>query len=177
MVRRVISPFMSSRLGAGLGRWPRLHGLAVPTTPCWDPRTSAGRRSASGTNYTTGLSSVYVFTQPAGGWSGTVNEVARLIDSQGLSLSKAVISGRSIFADAAKPGFCCGASTKVDVFNEPSGGWSGVVRQSATLPAAGRLSVSGQAVLASGMIFREPPGGWHGVIQPVGALIPEDQQM
>ena len=130
--------------------------------------------------------SVYVFTRPAGGWSGTISEQAKLADSQGLTLYDAVISGQTIFA-IASTGHCCG--TRVDAFTEPAGGWSGIVHQSATLPAVGRLAVSGNAVLVSGrlpvpgkgmlsggVIFTEPARGWKGVVQPVGQLILGDQQ-
>jgi hypothetical protein len=122
---------------------------------------------------------LYVFVQPRGGWSGTVGPAATLTDSAGLDLyAPPVILGGTVFAGAESGPSLGGnvATTRVDVFREPTGGWSGTVQQSAALVnktgALSPMAVSGELVTAGLSLFREPAGGWYGSVKPVAALSP-----
>ena len=119
------------------------------------------------------VSSLYVFVEPLGGWSGTVEPVATLTDSDGLRLSgPPTVSGGTVFSGAESTPSPSGnvAVQTVDVFSEPTGGWSGTVYQSATLAniagAPAPDAVSGGMVAAGQSLFREPARGWHGSVKP-----------
>jgi hypothetical protein len=142
---------------------------------------------------------VFVYRRPAGGWSGTRTEDARLQASlpnpfdgpEGLGRSVAIAGDRIVAGadlyDFAGPNSNEGAAF---VFDEPAGGWSGVVTESARLEAAlpnpfGHLVRLGRAVAISGdaivvgadsydlvaassdegvaFVYVEPAGGWSGV--------------
>jgi hypothetical protein len=97
---------------------------------------------------------VFVFTKPAGGWSGTVTESAQLASSDGGNLSYPTIVGQTIIAGAL--GVASTQTVLSDgpayVFEPPPGGWSGTVSQTAELkPTLARGSEG---------LFAEPPGGW-----------------
>jgi hypothetical protein len=84
---------------------------------------------------------VYEFTEPRGGWAGAVSEAARLVDSDGAQFVEAAIVGRDVFAGGLPPG-------RVDVFREPSAGWSGVMHQSSVITGDSvPLEISGTDVL------------------------------
>jgi hypothetical protein len=81
---------------------------------------------------------VYVFVEPADGWSGAVNESAKLTSSTGDALGSSVaVDGDSVAAGAIKNDAFRGA---VYVFVEPAGGWSGVVNESAKLTASASVA-------------------------------------
>lgn len=111
---------------------------------------------------------VYVFVEPAGGWSGTVSPVAQLYDSGGAPLYSVAISGATIVA---------GSGNQADVFTEPAGGWSGPIPQTAVLTAPHDLPLSsvadvGSTVLAGANIFEQPAGGWASSASPQAELFP-----
>jgi len=113
---------------------------------------------------TVGQGSTDVFTEPDGGWSGTVHQAATLTASNQANFfdNGAAISGRFAFV---------GAGSVVDVFREPPGGWSGSVAQVGQLLAIGRsVAVSGSTVVVGSdggsdqevSVFSEPKSGWSG---------------
>ena len=115
---------------------------------------------------------VYVFVEPAGGWSGTVFPSASLTDSKGSIVGPVAISGQTIFAETSRG---------VDVFTDPPGGWTGSMHESAELaqtPGAVFVANSwpiqqrGSTVLVGPLVFHEPSGGWSGRIKPSANLSP-----
>jgi hypothetical protein len=119
----------------------------------------------------------YVFSEPAGGWTGALHESASLIASgpgSGLRGSPSVaVSGATVFSSDG---------SSVYAFTEPPGGWSGTVDQSATLSASGgapldAIAVSGDTLVASSQdavyVFTEPAGGWAGLVHQSAALVPK----
>lgn len=76
---------------------------------------------------TNGQGAVYVFEQPGGGWSGTVNQVARLTASDaasGANLGIAVdIDGETIVAGASGVEGTARFTGAAYVFTRPAGGW------------------------------------------------------
>ena len=123
----------------------------------------------------------YVFTEPAGGWSGTLPETAKLFASAGREGdgfgSQMAISGQTIAVGApsagsapARPG-----GGKVYVFTEPPGGWSGRRYEQATLSASSgsvdlapifgqsAIAVSGNSVFATAEA-PSPGGGGVGEV-------------
>jgi len=119
----------------------------------------------------------YVFTEPAGGWSGTLLESAKLFASASQAGdgfgSQMAISGQTIAVGApsagsapARPG-----GGKVYVFTEPPGGWSGRRHEQATLSASNgsvdlapifgqsAIAVSGNRVFATAEAPRPGGGG------------------
>ena len=112
----------------------------------------------------------YVFEEPPSGWSGTVEPVAELVDPDGLGIWATAISGRTIFASVVTG---TGSGTaRVDVFNEPAGGWSGQVRPSAFLDAGGAVLAEGRYAFVYDEVFKEPARGWSGTPNPVAFLSP-----
>ena len=118
---------------------------------------------------------VYVFTKPADGWTGPIEAQARLTainasnDQLGWSLA---FSGGTLVAGGA--GLNASDTGGAWVFNEPAGGWTGSVTQSATLQAAGGAHIGYSVALAGNQIvagaanaaylFLEPAGGWTGTV-------------
>ena len=105
--------------------------------------------------------SLYVFTRPPGGWSGTLHERARLIVSgQAVgALGAVAISADTIAVGAPQLGLG-GPSGRgaVYVFNKPTRGWSGTIYPSAKLTTAHpagdtelgiTLAVSGRSIFAA----------------------------
>ncbi len=88
-----------------------------------------------------GRGSAYVYVKPAAGWSGNVSENAKLTASDGTAgdtLGSAVaVGGDTILAGA--PTDSGGGSAYV--FDEPVGGWSGSLAESARLIASDGASV------------------------------------
>lgn len=133
----------------------------------------------------------YVFTEPAGGWSGTIQQSATLTASGASSscnqgLGAAAIDGPTVGAVALGPDTGgCGPGTAV-VFTDPAAGWTGTISPSATLIAPSitgfdSLAVIGSTVVAGGsgapysaptdpVVFNEPTSGWSGNIQPAASL-------
>ncbi|HET7451387.1 MAG TPA: hypothetical protein VFL12_01480, partial [Thermoanaerobaculia bacterium] len=129
---------------------------------------------------------VYVFLRPAGGWTGTLTENARLEGGFG----RVAFAGTSIAAPI---------SSGIGVFNEPSSGWSGTVPASAILfpsdeanpgsdsygsslagsadvivVAAAEVPTGGHIDAGEAYVFVEPPGGWSGVLTESARLFPSD---
>ena len=128
---------------------------------------------------------VYVFTEPAGGWS-TGTESAKLVASDGqagdLFGGLVAISGDTVVVSGDARG------SALYVFTRPPGGWSGTVHETARLTLtdlpAGRpssVAISGGTIAAGGdgalsaYVFTEPAGGWSGTIHQSASLTPSDQ--
>ena len=123
----------------------------------------------------------YVFTKPAGGWSGTIHESATLTSPNNYPC----FSGPySVAIDGSTIAAAC--EHNAYVFTEPAGGWSGTIQPGATLqPSSAKttfavsVAVLGStiAVANSGgnttidpVVFNEPARGWSGTIQPTARL-------
>jgi hypothetical protein len=121
---------------------------------------------------------LYVFVEPAGGWTGTVAPVAVLMDSAGADLHGGLaFSKATVFAGAtASPPGALAPSDRVDVFAEPAAGWAGTVHESATaVDASGDVEpveASGSTVLDASSVFHEPASGWRGIVRPVADIYP-----
>jgi hypothetical protein len=81
--------------------------------------------------------SVYVFTEPPGGWSGSIHESAKLTASDGYAGddlgSSVAVSDDTIVAGAPFAKVGADAVGAVYVFTRPSGGWSGALHETAKL--------------------------------------------
>lgn len=131
---------------------------------------------------------VYVFVRPSGGWSGKLNETARLDASAfgSFRLGNVVaFAGDSIVAGT-------GLSTVPNilfVFNKPGSGWSGTIGPSAfpycTLNGSlYRVAASGDVIVAGSpdenaeegkaFVWVKPAGGWNGFISNAAELLPSD---
>lgn len=127
-----------------------------------------------------GTPQYYVFTKPAGGWSGTLQESAQLTvsDPRGVGRSVAMSDDTIVIgADGYSGGY---------VFTKPTGGWSGTIHESAklTVPGAsfpcfsgqGSVAIDGPTIAAScsghAYVFTQPASGWTGTIQPSATLLP-----
>ena len=130
---------------------------------------------------------LYVFTKPAAGWSGTAMPSATLVVSRG-ALSGGVgpsiaISGRDIFASASTSH----NNALVFVFHRPNRGWTGIIHQHATLTVPSinwgspPIATFGSSVVAgvlgsstpSAELFNRPKRGWSGRIRPAARLGPK----
>jgi hypothetical protein len=134
--------------------------------------------------------SAYVFVKPAVGWSGTLNESAKLLPSDGAPVdffgSSVAVSGNSIVVGTpnkyyASPGSQIGAAW---LFERPVAGWSGTLNESARLADSVRspstafgasVSISGNTVVVgapgddanggdrgAAYVFEKPSTGWFG---------------
>jgi hypothetical protein len=134
------------------------------------PSISGATVVANGSDPSTDDYAVYVFNEPAGGWSGTVHEVAKLADPVA-SLGYAAVSGQTIVGSGG---------ARANVYREPAGGWTSNVSPAARLsdPSGfplGSLMISGQTILAFDDVFVEPAGGWSGNRRPSARLFPASQ--
>lgn len=146
---------------------------------------AAGCSSLSRTAYSPGLP-ILVFTEPAGGWTGTRTQSAALVASGAQSIEGGLaISGSTVFSAAISSDL---SREYALAFREPAGGWSGTVHQSATftingLPGIGAGAVSGDMLFLGGpsnlssgeksasvLVYRKPPRGWTGTIHPRASL-------
>ena len=134
----------------------------------------------------TSSGSAYVFERPAGGWSGTLNQDAKLLasdgeadDNSGISVS---VSGDTIVVGALWDDDNGNQSGSAYVFERPVGGWSGTLNQEAKLLAAdgaaddsfgGSVSIFGDTVVigaggdkyngtwsGSAYLFQDSGSGW-----------------
>jgi hypothetical protein len=150
---------------------------------------------------TVGVGAVYVFTEPAGGWAGTVIEDARLMASDPpnsfqpaqLGGSVAVAGDTVIAGDLFYDTVGGNDSGAAFVFVEPAGGWAGVLLEDAKLLASDgesdelgtSVAVSGTTVVAgapldddaefdagAAYVFTEPAGGWGGTLFEDAKLVP-----
>ncbi len=124
---------------------------------------------------------VNVFTEPPGGWSGTLHEAAILGSVDGQGINSIAVSGRTLVAST---------SQTLEVFTMPAAGWSGQLQPSAVLsPApnlygglAGPVAISGGVIVAAGgglsgdgrreavYVFSKPHGGWRALSHPSAIL-------
>jgi len=140
--------------------------------------------------------SAYVFVKPAGGWSGSLTESAKLTASDGAALdrfgSSVAISGDTIVVGAPVNGAAY-------VFVKPPAGWIGDLSESATLTASdwvagdafggfGSVAVNGATIVVgagrddiglnidqgSAYVFEKPLTGWIGALTESAKLIAAD---
>ncbi len=146
-----------------------------------------------------GAGAAYVFQAPAGGWSGTMTQSARLAPPSGTGIDElggsVAVSGSTVAVGApletVGPNSGQGA---VFVYNEPAAGWSGVLAPAAELTASdgtgdnsfGTVAVSGStiAVLESSrnpgssssvLLFSEPASGWSGHLTESSELVASNE--
>ncbi|MCU0304361.1 MAG: FG-GAP repeat protein [Thermoanaerobaculales bacterium] len=132
---------------------------------------------------------VYVFERPPSGWTGTVNEVAKLTSqttSFGDSFGHSIAMTEDTIAVGA-PFYGVGGG--VYVYSRPPGGWQGdLVEDAVATASAGQSTDSlgtsvaiGGATLAAGApnngartgevyLFERPPGGWAGMVSESARL-------
>lgn len=143
----------------------------------------------------------YVFVKPIGGWSGTVNQVARLSASDAVVESgfgvSVGISGNTIVVGAYQQDVNGNDKQGAAyVFNKPLGGWSDMT-ESAKLTASNgavndlfgqAVAISGDAILSgapehdgsghpdqgAAYIFVKPVGGWAGNLTESANLAASD---
>jgi hypothetical protein len=150
---------------------PSAHLQASDGAPLIRPSVAGNVIAASGYQFDAPHSNGYVFVRPPAGWSGVVHESAVLVDSSGLPLDEVVVSsdGGTIFAEAGSS--CCTPEVqRVDVFTEPTQGWSGTLDQTTTMESAGALATAGD-LFFDGNVYRRPPGGWQRVAQRPSAYL------
>ena len=166
-------------------------GLSGTTLVAGAPQAKVGSNSSG---------AVYVFTEPAGGWSGTLHETAKLTPSDiaaynGSFLNtvafggSVAISGDTIVASLASSPAGPGG---VYVFTEPAGGWAsetqtaklvvpdGIISAGSPLAAA-MLAISGDTIVVPGLrganrvpaefVFTKPSGGWSGTQSESATLV------
>ena len=105
--------------------------------------------------------SAYVFVEPAGGWAGNLNEVAKLTASDGATLDffgAVDVSGNTAVVSAASDDNANGINAgSAYVFVKPVGGWAGNLTETAKLIDSdgaavdlfgARLGISGSTVVA-----------------------------
>ena len=155
--------------GDGFGSQVAISGQTIAVSA--PSARSAGGRLGGGR--------VYVFTEPAGGWSGTRNEQATLSassssvglagDSGMTGASAIAVSGNSVFATADAPSGGGGGVGEVYVFSAAAAGWSGAIHETHVLSFSDSstqisldhpLAASGGTLVAGPYVFTEPAGGW-----------------
>lgn len=128
-------------------------------------------------NETNGTASyVDVFTRPAGGWAGDVEQAASLVASDGTEFGPPAVSGSVVVAPSTDPKTGFGA---VYVFVEPSSGWAGTQHEVAKLedpkvPSFWSATIAGDVIVADdgerADVFVEPAGGWSSSMTPSAVL-------
>jgi hypothetical protein len=140
---------------------------------------------------------VYVYTEPAGGWAGTMTENAKLTVASGQSYDQLGTSlaaaGQIVVAGAPNVTPPDGGVSAAYVFSEPAGGWAGSINQAAKLlppnpnpmlqPIIGEaVATDGSTVIAgapfvstqshgqAAYLFAEPATGWSGTITAATTL-------
>jgi FG-GAP repeat len=137
---------------------------------------------------------VYVFEEPASGWSGSVQQSAELVASAASAcrgLDSVAVSGGTVAAACKTPDKETRVASygAVLVFTEPADGWSGTQTESAVLTApAGQtiayfspLSIADNTIFAENFpieipspervyAFTAPSRGWTGTISPAATL-------
>jgi hypothetical protein len=124
---------------------------------------------------------LYLFSEPAGGWSGTMHESATLVPGSAICTSQPAISGPTVTATCHVNGSSTLATAFV--FSEPTGGWAGTVTPSAQLSGVSSpttVTDGGRTILAGAncgllhscvLVFREPAGGWTGTVGASAKLL------
>ena len=144
--------------------------------------------------------SAYVFESPFGGWSGTVNEAAKLFASDGapndLFGYSVAVSGDTVVVGAFGDDDSGSTSGSAYIFENPVGGWAGVLNEAAKLLASDgavgddlgwSVAISGDTVAVgalfdddnstnsgSAYVFSEPVGGWSGTLNEAAKLLASD---
>jgi len=101
--------------------------------------------------------SAYVFEKPADGWSGTLNEDAKLLASDGAGVDlfgySVAISGNTVVVGAHGDDDQGSSSGSAYVFERSGGGWSGILNEDAKLLASDGeyYDLFGFSVAASGV--------------------------
>ena len=176
----------SARLTPAAGGAGTLFGWAVAVSGSTVAVGAYGEGSSRG--------AVYVFGKPAAGWSGAVNESAKLVASaaaagDGLGFSVAA-SGTTVVAGAPHDDASTGSAY---VFERPGAGWSGLLTERARLRASAgttseelgvSVAVSGDVVAAGSWgddafagavyMFTKPGGGWAGTLDETERLTAAD---
>ncbi len=136
----------------------------------------------------------YVFAKPAGGWDGALNEVAKLVASDGPGLPDWDFFGETVAidGDTVVVGARGSSGGSVDsrgaayVFTKPAGGWSGTLTETAKLTTAGPIgfgrdvdiaddtivvaAFEASSLLGDIYVFTRPGGGWSDGISPTAIL-------
>ena len=134
---------------------------------------------------------LYVFTEPPGGWSGTVEESAKLtVADPGIAeFAGVAISGNTIAAFPVPPADYLEVPLGY-AFTRPAAGWSGTVLSSTALSVSSgglatqigpSIAVSSDDIFATVIpsrtptevvsVFHEPVAGWTGTIEERARLI------
>jgi hypothetical protein len=126
-----------------------------------------------------------VFREPARGWSGTLRQSAKLVGSKGKPVAGdagLAIAGSTVFVG----GVGSRSSSSVLAFDKPRRGWTGQIRQSATLSASGdqplTLAVAGDILFAANqpvfssnfgriLAIKKPRRGWTGKLRASSRLV------
>lgn len=146
---------------------------ATPAQPLTPALT--GEYAVLSENPTSGASFADVFVKPSGGWSGVVAQSARLLASDGGSLSEPAAAGELVAVSGRRPD----GTGAVYVFARPEGGWGGTVHEIATLAdptgaPIGQVATNGSVVVAAvgdhADVFVEPAGGWSSDLRPTAIL-------
>jgi hypothetical protein len=147
-----------------------------------DPAAGVTWLAISGdTLIATGDTGLHVFTKPPGGWSGTISPSTTLTTPD--PSSPCLQGPYAVAIDG--PTIAAACSHEADVYTEPTGGWSGTITPSATLPVPSSttvvqsVAVAGRTIAAASgdastpidpVLFNEPASGWSGTIQPSAKL-------
>ena len=138
--------------------------------------------------------SAYVFVKPGGGWTGSLNEDAKLTASDG-AVGDNFGASVSISVDTAIVGAFVDDNLKGSayVFVKPGGGWTGSLNEDAKLTASdaafgdrfgSTVSISGDTAIVgahndgadsgSAYVFVKPGGGWTGPLNEDAKLTASD---
>jgi uncharacterized repeat protein (TIGR01451 family) len=146
--------------------------------------------------------SAYVFVKPAGGWSGTLTENAKLTSSDGATSDffgrSVAVSGDTIVVGVLSDDIGANSDQgSAHVFVKPAGGWSGTLTQNAKLTASdgaaadqvgSSVAISGDTIVAgalgddtganfnhgSAYVFMKPVEGWSGALTQNAKLTSSD---
>ncbi len=145
--------------------------------------------------------SVFVFVEPAGGWSGILYENAVLLPNGGAAYdcfgTSVSISGDTVVAGANLDDDNGHESGSAFVFEKPVGGWSGVLNEDAKLLDSGgaavdyfgaSVSIFGDKVVVgayrddhgfasdagTAFVYAKPPEGWSGILYEDVILLASD---
>jgi hypothetical protein len=135
---------------------------------------------ASATGACAARGGVFVFNQPATGWTGTIHESANLVASDGVRLTAELVSGGTVVANASE------RRGGLYIFQQPANGWKGTVHETARLRAPRGFQIigaraDGQTLFVD--LFRtaghdaiavvtRPRRGWFGALRPSAMLVP-----
>lgn len=147
-----------------------------------------------------GIGSAYIFVKPPGGWTGVLNENAKLAPSDGAAddaFGSVDVDTDTVVVGASQ--IQSGGTGSAYVFVKPSGGWAGLLQENAKLTASDGLpadrfgasvALSGDRVVAgaparggsvgsnadpgSAYVFLKPPSGWAGLLLENAKLAASD---